>query len=140
MSATPERRLAITPGTNIRWEPCYEMPDGEYNWALVSDESNRTESVLNPNTVLLLTGDCRTGEGKPIGEHPDLVLYADAHNTYNACGLTPSELLAKLKQAEDVVVHMVSAAKYHFKHGNDTNLDKQTDIAGAFLSTLNLPQ
>ena len=128
MTTTPtERRLAITP------EKC--------KVAAPSDGGFRNHIEFGPEDNTL--GTFYTFHSAEVG-HVDgrahARFFVDAHNTFKACGLKPSELLAKLKQAEDVVVHMVSAAKYHFKHGNDTNLDKQTDIADAFLSTLNLPQ
>jgi len=56
----------------------------------------------------------------PIGIHVDVSwvlgngeearhtasLHADAHNTYNSCHLTPSELLAKLREAAAMIVRI----------------------------------
>lgn len=109
MSTTTDKvkELGITKGTNIRWEPCYGMPNGEYNWALVSDESIADGMVLNCYSVLLMTGDCTTSDGRQIGDHPDLQLYADAHNTAQKSGCLPSELLEQrdeaMKLASDAV-------------------------------------
>lgn len=90
----PERRLAITPGTNIRWERSYGIGREVY-WCLVSDESAKEDRCINPYTVLFASCDNDMG-GQPLNEQPDLAMYADAHNVYNSCHLTPSEMLAEL--------------------------------------------
>ncbi len=81
MTTTPtERRLAITPGA--------------------------CETVRRNNDVMLVAGTSVVAEvGRADLEGWDQVianarLYADAHNTYQACDLTPSELLARLREAE----------------------------------------
>ena len=88
MSTTPtERRLAITPGE--------AQIGGNYSFHGV---------LYVPVRVAV----------HPIGIHVDVSwvlgngeesrhtasLHADAHNTYQACDLTPSELLARLREAE----------------------------------------
>lgn len=123
MTTPTERRLAITPGT-------WQVRLNKHDECEVHSDNGEWIAVVPHQCVTALV---------PTQE-ANAELIADAGTTYNACHLTPSELLAKLREAQDVVVHMVSAAKYHFKHGNDTNLDKQTDIADAFLSNLNLPK
>ena len=83
MTTTPtERRLAITPGeATIRHD--YNVFAGD---RLVCNAGGHQNNHDN---------------GKGDAENrANATLYADAHNTYNACGLTPSELLARLREAE----------------------------------------
>lgn len=88
-------KLQITPGTNIRWERSYGI-GREDHWCLVSDESDKDGKCINPYTVLFAS--CAEDmAGKPLDEQPDLVLYADAHNTHNALPVLPSELKRRLE-------------------------------------------
>ena len=87
MTTTPtERRLAITPG-NCKF-------------------------TARNNDALISAGNKVVAEvGRADLEGWDQVmanatLYVDAHNTYNACGLTPSELLARLREAEAKIEKM----------------------------------
>lgn len=86
----------ITKGTNIRWEQCYEI--NGYHWALVSDESNKAGGVINAYTVLF-SDDETDMSGVSIGEQPDLLLYAEAHNVTNETGMGPREMKEKLEEA-----------------------------------------
>ena len=127
MTTPTERRLAITPG--------------EWSWRNADDlRTLHDKGSYQYGAQVLGIGSDIDGAPELVISEPDRELIADAGTTANACDMLPSEILARLREAQDVVVHMVSAAKYHFKHGNDTNLDKQTDIADAFLSNLNLPK
>jgi len=105
--STTERRLKITPGTNIRWDHSYGI-GREYHWCLVSDESEADGKCINPYTVLFTSCDMDMG-GQPIDECPDLALYADAHNTANACDMLPSELEADRKELLSLVQVLVDA-------------------------------
>ncbi len=79
MSTTPtERRLAITPGE-----------------ARIVYNLNE---AFTPHEVVC--GDMTIGE---FSHKDEARLHHDAHNTFNACGLTPSELLAKVKEAEELI-------------------------------------
>lgn len=64
-------------------------------------------------------------------------LYADAHNTANEVDLLPSELLAKLREAEKLLLHAVS---YPADAARDGNEDAYALVAAIkqFLSTTNL--
>lgn len=83
-NTTTERRLAITPGEVAHVEQ------------LGMCEVWGTRLVLSSRT---------TGPVAYIPNEHDATLYADAHNTYNACHLTPSELLAKLREAVKYARH-----------------------------------
>jgi hypothetical protein len=89
MTTPTERRLAITPGEAKHYGDGYvEVRRGD-----------RMAIRFNPEGYT-------PGQQGFIQSVDDAALYADAHNTYNACHLTPSELLAKLREAAAMIVRI----------------------------------
>lgn len=142
MTTTPtERRLAITPGQLAHDE------DGATIELLESYKSNDYHFVVAD--FFDPTGDgCANDNAR---------LFLDAHNTYRACGLTPSELLAKVREADEHIRLLICEAMEWRDHcdGQVESFDgaerdmmmncasiarQRIDKASAFLSTLSLPQ
>jgi len=116
MSTTPtERRLAITPGD-----------------AILGDENNDCAEIQLENGAVISFGRHDKMSGVPVMTRDEMLaevhLGIDAHNTANACHLTPSELLAKLREAETVVRSLLDEA--YTLHSDDRK------AANSFLSNL----
>ena len=91
MSTTPtERRLAITPGQLIHDE------DGAIVELSEAHEKNDYNFVV-ADFFDPTGGGCANNNAR---------LFLNAHNTYNSCHLTPSELLAKLREAAAMIVRI----------------------------------
>lgn len=138
MSTTSKpKSLGITPGTNIRWDQSYGI-GREYHWCLVSDESEVEGKCIDPCTVLFTSCGQDMG-GRPMNEHPDLALYAEAHNTYNSCQMLPSEMLEKLKYALRVFDD-ISTNYDCDKDGHKYGTGCRACAAAVAISTINLPK
>lgn len=114
MSTTPtERRLAITPEIVI------------------------SETATGRHKVVTLSGNVIA----TVSSDHQAVLFANAHNTYNACHLTPSELLAKLSEAEEELRNIADAKRYNNRYfENDTEFASWAISRAAHrLEKLNLP-
>jgi hypothetical protein len=77
-----ERRLAVTPGE-----------------AIIRHDYN----VFAGDRLVCNAGGHQNNHDNGKGDAENRAnarLYTDAHNTYNACDMLPSELLAKLREAE----------------------------------------
>jgi hypothetical protein len=91
MSTTPtERRLEITPGQAVVHHG-NTVRAGE---KLVAILEHRHTHLKQPNRP------------EPMEATANATLYADAHNTYNACDMLPSELLAKLREAVKTIADL----------------------------------
>ena len=126
MTTPTERRLAITPGEA-------KMADGNRPW--VNDSAGFCIADFGWDE----DRDDR-GNAEALA---NATLYADAHNTYNACHLTPSELLARLREVEVALLRIGQEGHCAPSDGGwdaATEYKTRRDIARKCLSTLNLPK
>jgi len=121
MSTTnTERRLAVTPGE-----------------AIIRHDYN----VFAGDRLVCNAGGHQNNHDNGKGDAENRAnarLYADAHNTYNACQLTPSEMLEKLREVADVVArlrHQVELCDFRDSHDHSLMMN----AAYLDLITLNLP-
>jgi len=121
MSTTnTERRLAVTPGE-----------------AIIRHDYN----VFAGDRLVCNAGGHQNNHDNGKGDAENRAnarLYTDAHNTYNACQLTPSEMLEKLREVADVVArlrHQVELCDFRDSHDHSLMMN----AAYLDLITLNLP-
>ena len=124
MTTTPtERRLAITKGT----------------WT-AQNILGTTRVGMMPKVVSERGGlivELGGGELDEVEANAELI--ADAGTTYNTCGLTPSELLAKVREVAGVIARLRHQAELcDFRDSHDHSL--MMNAAYLDLITLNLPQ
>jgi len=115
-----ERRLAVTPGE-----------------AIIRHDYN----VFAGDRLVCNAGGHQNNHDNGKGDAENRAnarLYTDAHNTYNACQLTPSEMLEKLREVADVVArlrHQVELCDFRDSHDHSLMMN----AAYLDLITLNLP-
>ena len=127
---TNERRLKITPGT---WSTTQVVYDNYPTVQVFAPFYGEAVHWRKPKA-----GHTRAERDQ---QNADAELIADAGATANEVDLLPSELLAKLRGAEDCLVHMVSVARSNSINGLiRMDMHRQIEISEDFLSTLNLPK
>lgn len=124
---TTERRLAITPGT---WTA---------QNILGHTRSGDCPKVVGPDGEVIV----QLGGGELDEVEANAELIADAGTTANACDMLPSELLAKLMEAEIALLRIGQEGHCAPSDGGwdaATEYKTRRDIARKCLSTLNLPK
>lgn len=125
MTTTPtERRLAITPG---EWKV-----RGRYDVYAAVGTYVGTTRANNPEEM---------PENFRAIDEANAELIAEAGTTYNACGLTPSELLAKVREAQAA---LISIGEYWNRDQNETAMADACwhalNLSAETLEKLNLPR
>lgn len=98
------------------------------------------QGIVNLNIVTLAQTKAADLNGGDQEAHANARLYADAHNTANACDMLPNELLAKLREAEDLLQQAVSYSMDAGRYGDSEGAFAHAAETKAFLNTLNLPK
>lgn len=110
----------------------------------VSVSENKSTVVSNENC---LVGRFFYGKGVALLEHKqqsdnivfsNAKLYVDAHNTYNNCGILPSELLKQKQELVECLFNSTSIIKWYMQNTTPDNQDYQTfhDLGMNHLSEL----
>jgi hypothetical protein len=91
------KKLNITPGKAI------STGSGAYVNGRAAT-SIEVDWLGSRNTVAYIVDEFDGGEGPA-----NATLYADAHNTYHATGMLPSEMAERIKQLEDALRNLVAS-------------------------------
>lgn len=121
MTAKTERRLKITPGEA---KVSKNLFGNRYQFAIYSNGPTGKDYL----SIAELYG---------VDQEPDAALYADAHNTANACDMLPSEILAKLREAVKLLGYFTEG--WSDEDGKSYVDYDDAEDAEVFISTLNLP-